>query len=113
VKVEDLEKALDEEIEAIQKDGITQQELDKARTLFLRQSIQTRASVLATANLMGTLTVFYNDPNLINTAYEKLAAVTADQVKQAARKYLVPAHRSVVITQPGAASPAAGSAGMR
>jgi zinc protease len=113
VKIEDLEKALDEEIEAVQKNGITPQELEKARTLFLRQSIQTRASVLATANLMGTLTVFYNDPNLINTAYEKLATVTAEQVKQAAQKYLVPARRAVVITQPGAASPAAGASGMR
>jgi predicted Zn-dependent peptidase len=62
---------------------------------------------------MGTLTVFYNDPNLINTAYEKLAAVTAEQVKQAAQKYLAPAHRSVVITLPGAGGPAAGAAGMR
>jgi predicted Zn-dependent peptidase len=113
VKMEDLEKALDEEIEAVEKNGITPQELEKARTLFLRQSIQTRASVLATANLMGTLTVFYNDPNLINTAYEKLAAVTAEQVKQAAQKYLAPAHRSVVITLPGAGGPAAGAAGMR
>ena len=40
-------------------------------------------------------------------------AVTAEQVKQAAQKYLVAAHRSVVITLPGAASPAAGAAGMR
>jgi len=42
-----------------------------------------------------------------------LTAVTAEQVKQAAQKYLVPAHRSVVITLPGAAVPAAGAAGMR
>jgi hypothetical protein len=33
-------------------------------------------------------------------------AVTADQVKQAAQKYLVPAHRSVIVTMP-AAKPAA------
>jgi len=98
---------------ALPRPGVKIEDLEKARTLFLRQSIQTRASVLATANLMGTLTVFYNDPNLINTAYEKLATVTAEQVKQAAQKYLVPARRAVVITQPGAASPAAGASGMR
>jgi predicted Zn-dependent peptidase len=113
VKIEDLEKALDEEIEAVKKQGVTQQEMDKVRTQLLRQAIQTRSSSLFLANQIGTATIFYNDPNLINTAYEKLTAVTAEQVKQAAQKYLVPAHRSVVITLPGAASPAAGAAGMR
>jgi predicted Zn-dependent peptidase len=113
VKMEDLEKAIDDEIEAIKKDGITQQELEKVRTQFLRQAIQTRGSVLFLANQIGTLTVFYNDPNLINTAYEKLTAVTAEQVKQAAQKYLVPAHRSVMITTPGARGGFMGAAGMR
>lgn len=112
VKMEELENAINDEIEAVKKDGITQQELEKVRTQFLRQAIQTRGSVLFMANQIGTFTVFYNDPNLINTAYEKLAAVTADQVKQVAQKYLVPAHRSVMITMPGARGSAT-AAGMR
>jgi zinc protease len=102
VKVEKLEEAIDDEIEAIMKDGPTPQEMQKVRIIFLQESIQTRASVLEMADLIGTETVFYNDPNLINTEYEKLAAVTAEQVKQAAQKYLVPAHRAVVITVPDA-----------
>src|SRR5215472_3393409 len=101
VKAEDLEKGIDDEVEAIQKDGPTPQEMQKVRTIFLRQSIQSRASVVEMANSIGTATVFYNDPNLINTGYDKLAAVTAEQVKQAAQKYLMPAHRAVVITLPG------------
>ena len=109
VKIEDLEKAIDEEIDAVKKDGITADELTKIRTQALRQQIQARASTLALANQIGTLTVFYNDPNLINTAYDKLCAVTADQVQQVAQKYLAPAHRSVVITLPaGRSSSSAG-----
>lgn len=108
VKVEDLQKAIDDEIEAVKKDGITQQELEKVRTQILRQQIQTRNSTLFTSIQLGQYAVFYNDPNLINTAYDKLIAVTAEQVKQAAQKYLVPAHRSVIITMP-AAKPAAAS----
>ena len=76
--MEDLEKALEEEIEAVKKDGITQQELEKVRTQFLRNAIQTRQGALAKANQIGTFTIYYNDPNLINTAYEKLTAVTAE-----------------------------------
>jgi zinc protease len=110
VKVEYLEKAIDDEVEAIQRDGPTPEEMQKVRTIFLRQSVQTRASVLEMANLIGTETVFYNDPNLINTAYEKLAAVTAEQVKHAAQKYLVPAHRAAVITVPEAGGAVSGAA---
>lgn len=113
VKVEDLEKAIYDEIEAIKKDGITQQELDKVRVQFLRTQIQARSSSQGLANRIGTLTVFYNDPNLINTLYDKVAAVTADQVKQAAIKYLVPQHRAVVITLPAGRGPAAGAPGMQ
>jgi predicted Zn-dependent peptidase len=112
VKVEDLEKAVDEEIEAVKKDGITPQELEKVRTQILRQQIQNRNSSLNLANTIGTYTVYFNDPGLVNTVYGKLSAVTAEQVQQAARKYLVPAHRSVVITMP-AGRPAASPAGMQ
>src|SRR5438270_12237579 len=90
VKLEDLEKAAYDEIESIKRDGITQQELDKVRIQFLRNQIQARSSSQFLANRIATLTVFYNDPNLINTAYDKFAAVTAEQVKQAAQKYLTP-----------------------
>ncbi len=112
VKVEDLEKAVYDEFEAVKKDGITAQELEKARIQILRGDIQGRANDLNLANRIGFLTVYYNDPNLINTAYEKMAAVTADQVKQAAQKYLVPEHRSVVVTTP-AGRPAGGRPGVQ
>jgi zinc protease len=111
LKVEDLEYMIDDEIEGIIKeDGPTAQEMQKVRTMFLQESIQTRASVLEIANLIGTQTVWYNDPNLVNTAYEKLAAVTTEQVKQAAQKYLVPWHRAVVITVPKALGVVSGAA---
>jgi predicted Zn-dependent peptidase len=109
VKIEDLEKAIYDEFEAIKKDGITAKELEKVHTQQLRAQIQQRSSSLFLANRMATYTVWYNNPNLINTTYDKLLAVTADQVKQAAQKYLVPEHRSVVITMP-AAKPASGRA---
>lgn len=113
VKMEDLEKAIDQEIEAIKKDGITAEELAKVRTQILRQQVQTRSSSLFLAIQIGTYAVYFNDPNLINTAYDKLTAVTGEQVQRAAQKYLVPAHRSVVITVPAPRAAAAGAAGMR
>jgi predicted Zn-dependent peptidase len=104
VKIEDMEKAIEDEIDAVKKDGVTPQEIAKVRIQVLRQQIQSRASMLGLANQIGTMAVYYNDPNLINTTYDKISAVTADQVKQAAQKYLVPAHRAVVITTPAGRS---------
>lgn len=100
VKPEDLEQAIYKEIAAVDKDGVTPAEIDKARTQFLRGMIQTRESALQTAIRIGQYAVFFNDPGLINTIVDKYDAVTAGQVKDAAHKYLVTTERAVVTTLP-------------
>ncbi|HEV2378548.1 MAG TPA: pitrilysin family protein [Terriglobia bacterium] len=102
VKPEDCASALKDEVAAAQKDGITGQELEKARIQFLRQQIQTRQSDLQTAIAIGDDSVYFNDPNLINTMVDKFDSVTADQVKSAAQKYLVPSSLAMVIDLPAA-----------
>jgi zinc protease len=111
VKVEDLEKAIDEEIDAVVKDGITAQELAKAKTQLLRQFIERRRSDLYTAILIGSYTVYFNDPNLINTTLARENAVTLAQVNAATRRLLARDQRTVVITLPAgedASTPKAG-----
>ncbi len=102
VKAEDLEKAMDEEIATVVQSGITPAELAKAKSLLLRQFIERRRSALSTAVLIGSYTVYFNDPNLINTIVEKERAVTVEDVNAVAKKYLVRDQRSVVITYPAA-----------
>ena len=102
VKVEDLEKAIDEEIATVVKSGITPEELAKAKSQLLRQFIERRRSALFTAILIGNYTVYFNDPNLINTIVDKEHAVTLEEVNAAAKKYLVRDQRAVVITYPAA-----------
>jgi predicted Zn-dependent peptidase len=99
-KPEELEKAIYEEIEAVQKDGVTAQEIEKARTQYLRNQIQTRQSSMFTAIRLGQYAVYFNDADLINTSCDKFNAVTEEQVKQAAQKYLVTSARTVVTTLP-------------
>jgi len=70
--MEDLEKAVYDEFEAVKKDGITAQELEKARIQFLRGEIQGRSNDLNLANRIGFLAVYYNDPNLIKPPMKKL-----------------------------------------
>jgi zinc protease len=100
VKPEELEQAIYKELDAVVKDGVTAAEMDKARTQFRRSMIQTRESALRTAIRLGQYAVFFNDPGLINTITDKYNSVTAEQVKNAAQKYLVTTERAVVTTLP-------------
>jgi len=103
VKVEDLEAAINQELATVVKDGITPDELAKAKTILLRRFIEQRRSSLFTAILIGNYAVYFNDPNLINTIQEKQAAVTLEQVNATAKKFLVADQRTVVITLPAPA----------
>jgi predicted Zn-dependent peptidase len=98
VKVEDLEKGIDDEIRAVVKDGVTSGELAKAKTQLLRQFIERRRSSLFTAILIGQYTVYFQDPNLINTILDKENAVTLEQANVAAKKYFVRDQRALVTT---------------
>jgi zinc protease len=84
----------------VQKQGVSEAEVEKARMLIKREEIQSRQSSLQTAVRLGEFTVFFNDPELINTYYEKILGVTPEQIKKVAAQYLVPSERAVVITVP-------------
>jgi len=91
-----------DDIAAVQKDGITAQELEKARTQILRGQIQSRQTDLGEAIRISTDTVYFDDPDLINTALGKYDAVSAEQIKAATEKYLVANERVVVTDLPAA-----------
>jgi zinc protease len=100
INAADLEKGIDDEIATTVKDGITAEELAKAKTQILRRFIERRRSSLATALLIGEDTVKFGDPDLINTAMDKQEAVTLEQVNSAAKTYMVTNQRTVVTTMP-------------
>lgn len=107
----DVEAAIYNEIERIKKDGIADWELQKAINGTRRAFINSMQSSLSRALQMSVWTVYYNDPNLINTRLDKFAAVTKEDVQRVANKYLTATNRTVVTTLPkakGAATTAAG-----
>ncbi len=109
-KFEDVESAIYEEIAKLQKEPIADWELAKAKNSSRRASIQSLQSTLGVALRLGLYTVYYNEPNLINTQFQKVAAVTKADVQRVAAKYLVAANRTVAqtIPKPAAGSPAKG-----
>ena len=105
VKMEDLQKGIDDELAAAATDGVTPEELAKAKTRLLRSFVDQRRSSLNTAIRIGDDVVKYSDPNLINTQLDKENAVTLDQVNAAAKKFLMRDQRAIVITLPASQDP--------
>jgi zinc protease len=101
-KTDDVEAALYAEVARLQKEPIADWELQKAKSGARRNYINSLQSSLGRANSLGQYTVYYGDPNLINTRIDKVNAVTKDDVQRVANKYLVPTNRTVVITVPKA-----------
>jgi zinc protease len=100
VKPADVEAAIYDEIERLKKDGIADWEIQKAKNTTRRNFINNMQSSLSRAINMGVWTVYYNDPNLINTRLDKVSAVTKADVQRVAQKYLAATNRTVVVTMP-------------
>jgi zinc protease len=112
VKTEDVEAAIYAEIERLKKEPIADWELQKAKNTTRRNLINGLQSSLLRAITIGQYAVYYNDPSLINTRLDKVAAVTKEDVQRVGNKYLLDTNRTVVITMPQAkAKPATGSTG--
>jgi predicted Zn-dependent peptidase len=99
-KVEDVESAINEEIERLQREPIADWELDKAKNSARRGSIQSLQSSLGRAVRLSEYAVFYNDPNLINEIEDKYNRVTKEDIQRVARMYFREANRTVVTTVP-------------
>jgi len=102
VKPEDVEAIVYAEIDRLKKEPIADWELQKAKNTTRRNFINGLQSSLNRAVTMGQYTVYYNEPNLINTRLEKVSAVTKEDVQRVANKYLIDTNRTVVITTPKA-----------
>jgi len=99
-KAEEVEAIIYAEIDRLKKEPIADWELQKAKNTTRRNFINGLQSSLNRAVTMGQYTVYYNEPGLINTRLDKVAAVTKEDVQRVANKYLVDTNRTIVVTKP-------------
>ena len=99
-----LEKLIYEDIERLQNEEIADWELSKVQMQLRRQRAQQRYSTRARANAFGHYAVYYNDPQLINSAQQKYGQVTKSDLQRVARTYLKETQRTVVTTMPNPAA---------
>ena len=95
-----LERLVYDEIERLQHELIADWELDKVRMQLRREQAQQLYSTRQRANSLGHYTVYYDNPNLINTVWQKYQNVEKGDLQRVAKKYFNEGNRTVVITMP-------------
>jgi len=120
--VKEVEQAIYEEIEKLQKEPPTQEELDRVRNAADASFVRALRSNMGVARIIAYEQHVAGDWRYVFTEQEKLKSVTAEQVQQVAKKYFSEQNRTVGELRPKPAGPedvlpdqtsAAGQAGGR
>lgn len=88
VGLDQLDQLINEEIEDVKKNGVTEEEFQKARNTKESEFANAFGTMSARAKNLARYHVFYGDANLINTELERYLAVKREDLQRVANKYL-------------------------
>jgi zinc protease len=95
-----LEAAVYKELDRIKSAPIADWEMTKARNAVRQRIVADVGSSLTRATNLAWYALAYGNPGLINTRYERTAAVRPADLARIVTQYFVPENRSVIITVP-------------
>ncbi len=96
VTVTELADALDTEINKVVENGVTPEELQKAKNTIENDFYTENGSILGIVENLANYHVYYGDANLINNEIDRYMKVTLDDIKRVAKQYLVKENRLVL-----------------
>ncbi|MFO7257711.1 MAG: pitrilysin family protein [Bacteroidota bacterium] len=96
VDINELEKAMDAEIEKVKTDLISESEFQKIRNQVESQFVQQNSSMAGIAEQLAIYHTHFGDANLINTEIERYMKVTREDIRRVAQKYLTKENRVVL-----------------
>jgi predicted Zn-dependent peptidase len=82
--------------------GVTPKELADAKVRFKSNFFSQVEASFGKTHLLSVLALFRDDPNQINSLLTPFEKVTAEQIRDAAKKYLVPSNRTIIDRVPEA-----------
>lgn len=103
--LDEIESAINTEIERIKKDGPTQDEITRSITQREAQAIYGLQTVFGIGSALATNAAYVGQPNNFQANIDRYRKVTADDVKRVANKYLIANH--LVLTAIPAKTPPA------
>lgn len=92
----EIEDALVAEIDRLATDGPTDEEVARTQIQFEREWLTRCAQLDARADLISAHESLFGDPDLINRRVAEVASLTATDVREACRRWLLPEQRGVV-----------------
>jgi zinc protease len=87
---------LNNEIENVLKNGVTEAELEKAKSRFLTGKLEERETVNGKASALGQAIVLYEDATRVNTDLATVQAVTTAEIKEVMNRYISGKKKMVV-----------------
>ncbi len=98
----DLEQAFNEQLTRLQTEQASPDELERVRAQIISSIVYQQDSISSQANQIGRMEAIGRSWREADQIADKLAEVTPEQIQAVARKYLVPARRTVtqLVPQP-------------
>ena len=95
--------AMDENIQKLRTEPVSQEELDRARRTIRSQlyDLVGSSTRVGLVDLLACFALFDDDPGRINRLEEEFAKVTPELVQKTAQEYLRPENRTVLLIEPG------------
>ncbi len=97
---DELKREIDELVEEVIEDGITDEELEKVKNITIMNTAQSNRNVLEKAMSLARFQSYYGDPSLINTEIDNYLSVTKADIKAVAKKYFDTENRVVLTYMP-------------
>lgn len=103
----EVEKALRTEIERMKQELVTAEELQRVVTQEVASKVFQQDSLFYQAMLIGILETVGLDWRLLDTELDRIRAVTPEQIREVAQKYLVEDNLTIAVLKPLPMEPAA------
>lgn len=84
----DMVKEIDDEINKLQTDLISERDFEKLQNIFENKQVESMATLEGIASNLATFHLLYGDVNLINKEIEIIRSITREELRDVAKKYL-------------------------